>query len=638
MPKDANLLPSHTQELLRAARSGAIYKRQPLVEEEEGPDPEAVLPEKPEKKEEEDDTVKGYTVKTWKQLPRNVEANTISYLAPRRKGTVRIASKTVEEKIAGVATVTRATVRRIDAAGNPYTEEVILVDGQQVEGEIIATRQAPAAGLGDGLAPPPVVRKRPPPPKRKGGPGRGKKKIKLPLPGPGVTSTAAAVGTDGVVKPEDEQNVSWRNLMARGIHANSSQDVKKEGESNQDSEMADGDDNDNDEDDDEDDEDEDEGEAGEGADSANDKEMTDVTQAVEPSVLDNADIEMADGQPSERKTPPPNPLTLAPPAASLATASPKIEGSPLKNVSVASPPALETSLVREADVIQEAATISLPPIDKPPAEDSVIAEPPSTIVGEEPEKATDRDVPTDAPPAVPRQTSTEEALLPPPPDQVGNISSPKDSPTADKSSETGMNVQDDVQAGEEAVPARPELPHTLTEETIKPDDSASAVDVSGPPSEAALVTGVQSETEAPAPVEEKQGSPVVSGETKGSPEQGAATEPTDAIPTLTVAEVPQLGDDAMGEAAPEPEAQPVKEPTPVEASPPVAEPAAVQETEPAEHIEPPPIDDTVKDDPAPTAESVVAEVVAAPDTTTVEEAPKPISPPVEETEPDVTVS
>ncbi|KAM5382815.1 hypothetical protein ACJZ2D_002206 [Fusarium nematophilum] len=45
-------------------------------------------------------------------------------------------------------TVTRATVRRIDAAGNFYMEEVTLADGQQIQGEIISTRieVAPAPG------------------------------------------------------------------------------------------------------------------------------------------------------------------------------------------------------------------------------------------------------------------------------------------------------------------------------------------------------------------------------------------------------------------------------------------------------------------------------------------------------------
>lgn len=176
MPKDSSLLTPHSQELLRAARSGRLYKR-PTPTDEEDDAADAAANEKPEKKEEESEP-KGFSIKIWKQIPRNVEAPTLSHLAKRRKNTITIASKTVEEKAPG-ATVTRATVRRVDAAGNPYTEEVTLADGQAVSGEIISTRvetvQAPAPSLTQAAATP---RRRPPPPKRKikAGPGRGKKK------------------------------------------------------------------------------------------------------------------------------------------------------------------------------------------------------------------------------------------------------------------------------------------------------------------------------------------------------------------------------------------------------------------------------------------------------------------------------
>jgi len=202
MPKDSNLLPPHSQELLRAARSGRLYKRPAPVENEDDDadaDPDAAPAEKAEKKEEESQS-QGFSIKLWKQTPRNVEAPAVSHLAKRRKGTVTIASKTVEDKYTG-PTVTRATVRRLDAAGNPYTEEVTLAEGHHVDGEIISTREVAAATGGDALAPaPPPQRRRPPPPKRKAkaGPGRGKKKIKTPLPGEGPTSAPAPL-VDGAV-------------------------------------------------------------------------------------------------------------------------------------------------------------------------------------------------------------------------------------------------------------------------------------------------------------------------------------------------------------------------------------------------------------------------------------------------------
>lgn len=111
-----------------------------------------------------------------------------------------IASKTVVAP-AGGNTVTRATVRRVDAAGNPYTQEVTLTEGQPVEGEIISTRVVAAPELAPVAPQPPAPsRRRPPPPKRKPkGPGRGRKK-KLPLP----ASSRPAGEETPVPKPEGE--------------------------------------------------------------------------------------------------------------------------------------------------------------------------------------------------------------------------------------------------------------------------------------------------------------------------------------------------------------------------------------------------------------------------------------------------
>ena len=198
MPKDAHLLPPHTQELLRAARSGRLYKR-PLPMEEEEPETDGP-PEKPEKKEDEDASTHGFTVKTWKPISRNVEGADVTHLAKRRKGTVTIASKTVVAPPGGDQ-VTKATVRKIDAAGNPYTQEVTLVMGQPVEGEIISTRLVAAPDPNQAPPPPPApVRRRPPPPKRKPkGPGRGRKK-KLPPPAsarPAEEEAAAGAKAEG---------------------------------------------------------------------------------------------------------------------------------------------------------------------------------------------------------------------------------------------------------------------------------------------------------------------------------------------------------------------------------------------------------------------------------------------------------
>ena len=201
MPRESHLLPPHTQELLRAARSGRLYKR-PAPTEEEEPDAE-VDPVKGEKKDWEP-TSDGYTVKMWKQVPRNAENQTISHLAKRHKNTVTLASRAAAPQAAG-PTVTRATVRRIDAAGNPYEQTVTLADGQQVDGEIISTTvvPVPTAAQGElGVQQTTPARRRPPPPKRKAkGPGRGRKKGKLPIPIPATRSQATADGSSDV-KPE----------------------------------------------------------------------------------------------------------------------------------------------------------------------------------------------------------------------------------------------------------------------------------------------------------------------------------------------------------------------------------------------------------------------------------------------------
>jgi hypothetical protein len=137
MPKDSHLLPQHSQDLLRAARSGRIYKRPAPLEEEEA-DVEAVLGDKPEKKD--DDTKeRGFTAKAWKQIPRHMEGPDIDYLAKRRKGLVTVTARTAPP----TATLTKNTVKRIDAAGNEYVQDVIVPHGQKVEGEVISQTVVP---------------------------------------------------------------------------------------------------------------------------------------------------------------------------------------------------------------------------------------------------------------------------------------------------------------------------------------------------------------------------------------------------------------------------------------------------------------------------------------------------------------
>lgn len=202
MPRDTGLLPSHSQELLRAARSGRLYKRPAPAEEEEA-EPDAAV-DKPEKKEDEAAS-KGFQVKVWKQANRNTDESPVSHLAKRRKNVVTISSKTVTAQPTG-ATVTRATVRRTDAAGNPYTQEITLQEGQAVDGEIISTAVVPVAAVNELAQPTPPRNRRPPPPKKNkklGGPGRGRKKKMLPVPAPVPGQEGAVDGAAAVPKLEE---------------------------------------------------------------------------------------------------------------------------------------------------------------------------------------------------------------------------------------------------------------------------------------------------------------------------------------------------------------------------------------------------------------------------------------------------
>jgi hypothetical protein len=198
MPKDSHLLPQHSQDLLRAARSGKIYAKRPAPVEEEEVDPDVILGDKPDKKE--DDTkIQGYTVKTWKQIPRHLEGPDIEYLAKRRKHL-----KTVNSKPTAGPTLTKATVKRTDATGTEYLQDVVVAPGQHIEGEVVSqtTISDPNAQPVDpyAVAPTPPKKKGPVIRKKAKGPGRGRKKkqvaptsvpVTAPVPGaPPITEGA----------------------------------------------------------------------------------------------------------------------------------------------------------------------------------------------------------------------------------------------------------------------------------------------------------------------------------------------------------------------------------------------------------------------------------------------------------------
>lgn len=209
MPKDSHMLPQHSQDLLRAARSGKIYKR-PVPAEEEEADPEIVIGDKPEKKDD-DLKDKGFMAKAWKQIPRHLEASDVEYLAKRRKGVITVAAK----GSAPGPTLVKTTVKRTDAVGNEYVQDVVVPQGQHVDGEVIAQTVIPDPGTDPmAVAATPPKRKGPVPRKKIKGPGRGRKKKPL-----APTSVPAAEGgavsavptTEGAIGP-DVSHVTTQQL------------------------------------------------------------------------------------------------------------------------------------------------------------------------------------------------------------------------------------------------------------------------------------------------------------------------------------------------------------------------------------------------------------------------------------------
>ncbi|TVY47469.1 hypothetical protein LOCC1_G002202 [Lachnellula occidentalis] len=242
MPKDSHLLPQHSQDLLRAARSGKLYGKRTAPTEEEEIDPEINLGEKPEKKE--DDTkVQGYTVKTWKQIPRHMEAPDIEYLAKRRKNI-----KTSTSKQTAVPTLTKATVKRTDATGAEYLQDVVVPHGQAIEGEVVAQTTIPdpnAKPLDPYAAPTPSRKKVPINRKRPKGPGRGRKKKPAPTTVPvappveGIPNAEGVVpvGPEGIkVEPDNGAPPANNEDVEMGDGSNAGSDDDDEGEEGDDDE------------------------------------------------------------------------------------------------------------------------------------------------------------------------------------------------------------------------------------------------------------------------------------------------------------------------------------------------------------------------------------------------------------------
>ncbi|KAH7119823.1 hypothetical protein B0J11DRAFT_534700 [Dendryphion nanum] len=195
MPRESHLLPEHSQQLLRAARAGRVFKA-PAPQEEDR--------ENMDEEEEQKDIPKGFTVKKWIKVARHLEEPETEYLAKRRKGLPSQFAATNGNVPVQPPPLRETIVKKLDSEGNVNVYKALVPEGQTIEGEVQPTEAAvieatPAAvvpgtvieGVGivnaDGVV---VVgnaveqtpaRRKPPPPKKKvkkaGGPGRGKKKV-----------------------------------------------------------------------------------------------------------------------------------------------------------------------------------------------------------------------------------------------------------------------------------------------------------------------------------------------------------------------------------------------------------------------------------------------------------------------------
>ena len=236
MPRDSHQLNPWTQHLLRLARSGKVgTKRKPQG------DPDSMDEERPEEEAAEEAKAnledRGYVARKWRQVPESLlepEHKHFEFLAKRRKG---LPSLYAPQAQTGAAVAMRKTkVQKTGADGEVTVYEVLVPEGQTVEGEVAETTElaaiAPVAaapgtiieGVGianeegvvvaEHLKPAAAPRRNRPPPKKKGGPGRGKKRVTF-INADGTTYTTVVPNATKIV-PQAGQTVKH---VAKGEEA-----------------------------------------------------------------------------------------------------------------------------------------------------------------------------------------------------------------------------------------------------------------------------------------------------------------------------------------------------------------------------------------------------------------------------------
>ena len=244
MPRDAHMYSPMSEALLRAARMGQVKKpATPLMDDDKEPGED----------EDADRTFDmGFIAKRWAVLPKDMEGPEPEFLAKRRKGLPSIYTG-ASGPLGNTAQMWKTKIRKVDTEGNSYIWEVLVPEGQAVDGEIVeeetSPTQAPAPGtVVEGLgvvnaegvviagdqAMPAGNRRRPPPPKRKAkGPGRGRKKKVAFMPGTEGAATAngvSAVLNGSSAGADDERSGKMEHGVADGDTEMGDENTLQEGE------------------------------------------------------------------------------------------------------------------------------------------------------------------------------------------------------------------------------------------------------------------------------------------------------------------------------------------------------------------------------------------------------------------------
>ncbi|KJX93643.1 hypothetical protein TI39_contig4278g00017 [Zymoseptoria brevis] len=223
MPRDYQMLSPWTQQLLRLARSGKVgTKRKQDLDALDDDKPEDDIAEEANKSVNVED--RGYIAKKWKPVPEHLlepEHKHFEFLAKRRKGLPSLYGP--EQQSVLDVPMRKTKVQKTDANGEIAIYDVLIPEGQTVEGEVTESTEladakpvvaAPGTvieGVGianeegvvvaEHLKPTVAPRRNRPPPKKKGGPGRGKKRVTFTNPDGSTYTTVVPNATKIVPQP-----------------------------------------------------------------------------------------------------------------------------------------------------------------------------------------------------------------------------------------------------------------------------------------------------------------------------------------------------------------------------------------------------------------------------------------------------